>query len=308
MNIKSIITSQRVRHLLMKSFFWMPDYLMLSIQYYLISHRWPNLKSPQRFTEKIQWYKMNYRNPIILQCVDKFSVRKYVEDKLGNDNILNQLYQVCSSADEIDFSALPNQFVVKTTDGGNGDNVLIVRNKKELNIPKAIRLINSWRNKKYYVVSREWAYKGAKKSQIIVEKYLEDKNIANKTLVDYKFYCFSGMPYVCQIISDRFSNEHIDFYDMNWNRLSRVIGLNVNATNSPTEFHKPVNFEKMIEIAKLLSADFPFVRVDLYNINGRIYFGELTFYPASGYGSFKPDSFDFELGKLFVLTKKKVFF
>lgn len=303
MNIKSLIASQKVRHFLMKSCFWMPDNIMLSIQYYLISHRWPNLKSPKRFTEKIQYYKMYYRNPVMLQCVDKFAVRKYVADKMGNDDILNRLYQVCNSAGEIDFSTLPNQFVVKTTDGGNGDNVLIVKNKKDLDIPRTIRLINSWRNKKYYVVSREWAYKGASKSQIIVEKYLEDETVADKALIDYKFYCFSGEPYVCQIISDRFSNEHIDFYDMNWNRLHGVVGLNAKATNSPIEFQKPKNFERMIDVAKSLSADFPFVRVDLYNINGAIYFGELTFYPASGYGSFKPDSFDFELGKLFDLAK-----
>lgn len=281
----------------------MSDNLMLSIQYYLISHRWPNLKSPKRFTEKVQYYKMYYRNPVMLQCVDKFAVRKYVEEKMGNDAILNKLYQVCNSADEIDFSALPNKFVVKTTDGGNGDNVLIVKNKMDLDIPKTIRLINSWRNKKYYVVSREWAYKGARKSQIIVEKFLEDEVVPGNALVDYKFFCFSGEPYVCQIISDRFSNEHIDFYDMNWNRLIGLIGLNANATNSPSEFPKPKNFDKMIEAARKLSVDFPFVRVDLYNINGTIYFGELTFYPASGYGSFKPDSFDLELGKRFDLAK-----
>lgn len=303
MNIKSIIKSQKIRHFLMKSCSWMPDPLMLSIQYYLISHRWPNLRSPERFTEKIQYYKMNYRNPLMLQCVDKYAVREYVKNKMGNDNILNRLYQVCNSADEIDFSSLPDQFVVKTTDGGNGDNVLIVRNKNKLNIPEAIRRINSWRNKKYYVVSREWAYIGAKKSQIIVEKYLEEKNSSDATLKDYKFFCFSGQPYVCQIISDRFSNEHIDFYDMNWNRMEGFVGLNANATNSLIKLPKPKNFETMIEVSKVLSEDFPFVRVDLYNIDGDIYFGELTFYPASGYGSFRPDSFDFELGKLFDITK-----
>lgn len=281
----------------MKSFFWLPDYWMLTLQYYLISHRFPNLKSPQRFTEKIQYYKMYYRNPLMLRCVDKYAVRKYVQEKIGNDEILNKLYQVCDSADGIDFSSLPNQFVVKTTDGGNGDNVLIIRDKENINIPRIIRNINSWRNKKYYLVSREWAYRGAKKSQIIVEKYLENKD--SEVLIDYKFFCFSGEPYVCQIISDRFSNEHIDFYDMNWNKLAGVVGLNPKAVNSPIDFPKPKNFEKMIEISRLLSADFPFVRVDLYNIDGIIYFGELTFYPSSGYGFFKPDSFDFELGNLF---------
>lgn len=233
----------------------------------------------------------------MLQCVDKYTVRKYVENKMGNNEILNELYQVCNRAQEIDFSTLPNSFVVKTTDGGNGDNVLIVKDKNSLDIKTAVSKINSWRNKKYYILSREWAYKGAKKSQIIIEKYLEDKRY--ESLIDYKFFCFSGKPYVCQIISNRFSNEHIDFYDMEWNRIIGLIGLNAKATNSPIEFPKPKNFNQMIEIARKLSEDFPFVRVDLYNIDGKIYFGELTFYPASGYGSFRPDSFDYELGRLF---------
>ena len=300
MDIKSIISSQKVRHFLMKSFFWLPDRWMLAVQYWLISRRWPNLKSPKRFTEKVQWYKMNYRNPLMLRCVDKYTVRKYVEEKMGGSEILNDLYQVCDTAEEIDFSSLPNRFVVKTTDGGNGDNVLIVKDKSSLAIPEAVRRIDSWRNKKYYVVSREWAYKGARKSQIIVERYLEDTSGA---LTDYKFFCFSGKPYVCQIISDRFSGEHIDFYDMGWNRLVGLVGLNPQATNSPTDWPKPENFERMVEVAKVLSEDFPFVRVDLYNIGGKIYFGELTFYPASGYGSFRPDSFDFELGELFDISR-----
>lgn len=276
---------------------------MLALQYWLISHRWPDLKSPKRFTEKIQWYKIHYRNPLLLQCVDKYAVQKYVEKKMGGRTILNDLYQLCDTADKIDFTSLPDRFVIKTTDGGNGDNVLIVKDKKSLDIAKTIRKVNSWRNKKYYVVSREWAYKGAKKSQIIVERYLEDKGNAEGGLNDYKFFCFSGKPYVCQIISDRFSEEHIDFYDMDWNRLVGLVGLNPQATNSPKDWPKPKNFERMVEIARILSADFPFVRVDLYNIDGKIYFGELTFYPASGYGSFRPDSFDFELGEQFDITR-----
>lgn len=296
--IKKIIKCQKIRHLIMSLFFWLPDRLMLSIQYYLITNRWPNLNNPKRFTEKIQWYKMHYRNPEILQCVDKFLVREFVAKKMGNNNILNELYQICDTADEINFSALPDNFVIKTTDGGNGDCVMIVKDKRFLNIKDTIRQINQWRNRRYYILSREWAYIGAKKSQIVIEKYLDD-DTHKGGLVDYKFFCFSGNPYVCQIISDRFADEHIDFYDMNWNRLNGLIGLNPNASNFPAALPKPLNYEKMIDIAKKLSEDFPFVRVDLYNIKGNIYFGELTFYPSSGYGFFKPDSFDFELGNIF---------
>lgn len=137
-------------------------------------------------------------------------------------------------------------------------------------------------------------------------KYLIINNISNiYNLTDYKFFCFNGEPVICQVISERYSNEHIDFYDTNWKRLDGVVGLNPKATNSADGFPKPRNLDKMLEVARVLSQDFPFVRVDLYNVNGKIYFGELTFYPSSGYGCFNPDSFDFKLGELFKIAQIK---
>lgn len=136
-------------------------------------------------------------------------------------------------------------------------------------------------------------------------KYLIIKILNNFNLADYKFYCFNGQPVVCQLISDRFTEEHIDFYDLEWKRLDGVVGLNQKAKNSPHYHNKPKNLDQMIDLAKRLSEDFPYVRVDLYNINGEIYFGELTFYPGSGYGSFTPDSFDYKLGKLFSIMPER---
>lgn len=143
MNIKNIIRSQRVRHLLMKSCAWLPDRIMLPLQYYMLLHRWPDLKHPKRFTEWIQYYKMHYRNPDMLRCVDKYAVRSYVEEK-GCSRYLNELYQVCEDATEIDFDKLPQKFVIKTTNGGGGDNVLVVKDKDSLDIGATIQKVNSW--------------------------------------------------------------------------------------------------------------------------------------------------------------------
>lgn len=289
----------------MKSCAWLPDRIMLSLQYYILMHRWPDLKNPKRFTEWIQYYKMHYRNPDMLRCVDKYEVRSYVEEK-GCGEYLNELYQICDDASEIDFEKLPQKFVIKTTNGGNGDNVLVVKDKNSLDINATIHKVNSWLKKNYSNTSREWAYSGASNNpRIIVEKFLENSDTNDGSLIDYKFFCFNGEPFICQVISERYSDEHIDFYNTEWKRLDGIVGLNPKATNSADGFPKPKNLDKMLDTARSLSQDFPFVRVDLYNVNGKIYFGELTFYPSSGYGIFNPDSFDFKLGELFKIAQIK---
>lgn len=299
MQIKKLIKSQRLRHYLMKCGFWLPDIIMLSIQYRLTyNKRWPNLRHPERFTEWIQYYKMHYRNPVILQCVDKFRVREYVRDKIGEEYLV-PLYAVTTNASSIDFDTLPTKFVIKTTDGGSGDNVLIVKDKSSLNISDTIKHIDSWRGKKYYIISREWAYRGAKSSQIIVEKLLESDANADGSIDDYKFLCFDGKFRYLWIDKDRYSNHHRGFWDEHLNFMPEVV------SDHPTFSIPPVlpdNIADMISVAEKLAADFPFVRVDLYNISGKIIFGELTFYPWSGYVRFTPDSFDFTLGNLFKET------
>ncbi|MGI6220132.1 MAG: ATP-grasp fold amidoligase family protein [Bacteroidaceae bacterium] len=270
---------------------------MIPLQYRIHTGRWLHSKNPQRFTEKLQIYKLHYHNPLMLRCTDKYEVRYVISEK-GMQDILIPLVGIYDSPSAIDFNALPMQFVAKTTDGGGGNQVLVCRNKKLLSQIEFNSKIKRWMAQpKSKPAGREWAYENDYPRKIIIEQLINDET--HLDLIDYKFFCFSGEPYICQVISNRSSNEQIDFYDMKWNRLVGVIGLNSQAKNSPTEFDKPINYTKMKEIAQILSSDFPFVRVDLYNVKGKIYFGELTFYPASGYGTFIPDSFDYKLGRLF---------
>lgn len=210
--------------------------------------------------------------------------------------ILNKLYQICNSAEEINFDKLPEKFVIKTTDGGNGDNVMIVRSKKELNVDLTIKAINSWQNKKYYLLSREWAYIGAKNSRIIIEELLEDPDSNSGSVDDYKFLCFGGKFKYLWIDNGRFYNHRRGFWDKELNFMPNVVSEHPTFDIPP---QLPDNIHKMVEIAEFLATEFPFVRVDLYNIQGKIIFGEMTFYPWSGNVRFTPDEFDFTLGKEF---------
>ena len=297
MNYKRIFASRELRFRILYFLRFIPDYIMLRLQYRLKMGFWPDFKHPKRFTEKLQIYKMKYRNPLMPICVDKYRVREYVKSK-GLDSILNELYGVYDRAEDIPFDKLPTEYVIKTTDGSGGNNILLVRNASELNIAHMINTVNSWLGVKDINAGREWAYTINDKSRIIVEALINSKT----DLLDYKFFCFSGHVYICQIISNRFTNESIDFYDLNWKHRDGLVGfleLNSEVGNSPIGIPCPSNLTQMIRIAETLSANFPFVRVDLYNVEGRIYFGELTFYPASGYGHFTQDDFDYELGALF---------
>jgi hypothetical protein len=294
---------KRIKYSIAKRLFFIPDALMLSLQYRLKTGRKLNLKDPERFTEKLQYYKMHYRNPDMTRCVDKYDVRSFVKERLGTDKYLNTLFQVCHKADEINFDALPDKFVIKTTDGGDGANVMVCADKSKLDVNETIKTVNSWRNKRYDRVSREWAYKGAKDSRVIVEKYLEDDGNADGSIDDYKFLCYDGKFRFLWVDKDRFSGHKRGFWDENLNFLEGVY------SDWPT-FGKggiplPENIQEMIALSEKLAAGFPFARIDWYNIKGKITFGEITFYPWSGNVVYTPDSFDFELGKFFNVNWKK---
>ena len=293
MNYKKIIHSQKMRFRILHLFDWLTDSVMLRLQYRIKMGFWPDFKHPKRYTEKLQLYKMRYRNPIMAQCVDKYEVRKYVENK-GLGYILNELYGIYESFDEIDFNSLPDKFVIKATTGGGGFNVIIVKDKKSCNREELKSKVISWEPHKKGAVSfgREWAYSGVGKTRIIIEQYLEDPQ--GQGLTDYKFFCFNGEPYCVQVDTGRFDGHRQNYYDMQWQ------SIGVHCTYPEGELQQvPLNFEQMKQVAAQLSEDFPFVRVDLYNVKGQIFFGELTFYPSSGYGKFHPDSFDNQLGRCF---------
>ena len=294
MDYKKLLRSQKVRFLILKFLSFVPDSVMLKLQYRIKMGFGLNLKDPKRFTEKLQWYKIHYRNPLMGKCVDKYEVRKYIESR-GLENTLNKLYCVCSDPEEIDFSALPERFVIKTTDGGGGENIFICRDKSALDVEALKLKLRTWKDKKNVNPGREWAYTLIEESRYIVEEYLENEENPEAGISDYKFFCFNGKPYCIAYDVDRYIGHKRNFYDTQWN--------NLHVTTDCDTFDdglalRPEGLEDMLEVAEILSKDFPFVRVDLYFIKGKVYFGELTFYPWSGYVKFKPEDFDYKLGNL----------
>lgn len=291
MNYKNIFTSRELRFAILKNLYWIPDNIMLRLQYRLKMGFWPDFKHPKRFTEKLQIYKMRYRNPLMPICVDKYKVREYVKSK-GLEFILNELYGVYDRAEDIPFDKLPNEYVIKTTDGSGGNNILLVRNGSDLNITHTINTVNSWLGVKDINAGREWAYTGIKRSRIVIEKLLKVEQ--GKDIDDYKFFCFGGKVYCIQVDRGRYTYHERNLYTRDW-KLIPVVCSYPNALPLP----EPLSLQVMIQYAEILSSDFPFVRVDLYDVNDTVYFGELTFYPGSGYEGYIPDEFDYELGALF---------
>ncbi len=292
---KKIIPSKNLRFKILNILSFIPDKMMLRIQYFIKLKRWLNLKNPKRYTEKIQWYKLYYRNPLMVKCVDKYEVREYVKEK-GLEHILNTLYGVYDSFDEIDFDALPDKFIIKANNG-SGTNY-ICKDKGNLDIEKLRIEFKDFFMQAGASAGREWAYDDVN-PKIIVEKLLEVDESGD--LPDYKFFCFNGKVF-CSYMMENYTMNHDDgvmgFLDKDFNLMS---AHRVDFAKMKSQPEKPLNYEKMVEYAEVLSEPFPHVRVDFYNIGGEIVFGELTFFNASGYTMFEPDSFDFELGAPFIL-------
>ncbi len=298
MNYKKIIKSQNLRFKILNCFGWIPDKMMIKIQYRIKTGRKLNLNKPKRFTEKIQWYKLYYRNPLMHKCVDKYDVREYVKSK-GLNKILNEMYGIYDKPEDIDYDKLPNKFVIKTTAGSGGQNVFVCHNKEKLDKKEILQKLKYWQKlnpKKHF--GREWAYQGLK-NRIIVEKYIESDS---NGLVDYKFFCFNGEAKIFKIDFDRFVEHHANYYDLNGNILP------FGEKNYPPKYDKqinmPVNLKEMIKYANLLSKNIPFVRIDFYEINKKLYFGEITFYPASGLCEFTDYGWDLKLGNWIMFPKE----
>jgi hypothetical protein len=295
MNYKKIIKSQELRFKILGLLDFLPDKTMIKIQYRIKTGRKLNLKKPKRFTEKLQWYKLFYRDPLMTQCADKFNVRKYIAGK-GYDDILIPLYGVYENADEIGFKELPNEFVLKTTNGSHTN--IICKDKRKLDIGKTIKTLNSWVKDRPIKLGREWAYYDIK-PKIICEQLLKDDSNEFDGINDYKFICFNGKAQYVWIDVNRYVNHRRNFYDTEWN----YIDVSTDVQNYGDTIPKPAGLNEMVSIANDLAKDFPHVRVDLYWLNNKVYFGELTFYLLSGYEDFEPEKFDFLLGEQFKLPE-----
>ena len=297
---KRIIKSRNVRVKIMRLLSFIPDKTMIKIQYRIKTGRKLNLKNPKRYSEKLQLYKLNYRDPLMQMCVDKYEVREYVK-KCGYNEILNPLIGIYSRPEDINFEALPDKFVIKDTLGGGGNEVIICTDKNSFDIESAKKELLKWiKNKKGKNAGREWVYdKG--KSRIIIEEYIQS-DFDNGGLIDYKFFCFDGKVYYVYGMAGRNLGQkvQIGIFDRDFNLLPYQ---RLGEEKLSVDIEKPVNYDEMIKCAEVLSKKFPHARIDLYNQNGKIIFGEITFFNASGYMSFKPDEFDFILGEKFNIDK-----
>lgn len=298
MNYKRIIKSRSLRFAILRALEWIPDSIMVRMQYRIKMGFWPDMKHPRRFTEKLQLYKLCYHNPVMSQCVDKYEVRKFVESK-GLGHILNELYGIYNHFDDIDFETLPDSFVIKSTTGGGGLNVIIVNDKHSCDIDDIRRQVNSWYVHKqgFKNMGREWAYIDMPQTRIIIEKLLQDNTIESNTgLSDYKMMFFNGKFKLLWIDKDRYTNHHRGFWNERLEFMSDIYSDH-DTFSTPPEL--PDNIMEMVSMGEKLAEDFPYARIDLYNVEGKVVFGEITFYPWSGYVKFHPDEFDFQLGEYF---------
>lgn len=248
-----------------------------------------DLDNPQTFNEKLQWLKLHDRNPLYTTLVDKYAVRAYIKEKLGEEYLIPLVGGPYASADEIDFDQLPDQFVLKCTH--DSASVTICRDRETFDIAAAKEKLNKALKVNYYYAGREWPYKNVK-PQIIAEKYMADES--GVELKDYKIFNFAGKPKIIQVDYDRFVNHKRNLYTTDWEYIEAVIQY---PTDSNHMIRKPEALDEMLALAGRLSAGMPHVRTDFYCIDRRVYFGEFTFYPGCGLEEFRPDSWDVELGK-----------
>ena len=277
---------------------FLSDKNYLKLMYWVKLDKKLNLNNPKTYNEKLQWLKLYNRNPIYTKLVDKYEVKELVAKEIGDQYIIPTL-GVWDKFDEIDFDSLPNKFVLKCTHDSGG--IVICKNKETFDFKAAKRKINkSLKTNYFYTGGREWPYKNVK-PRIIAEEYMEDT--VDKELRDYKFFCFDGKVKMLFIASNRQGkgDTYFDFYDDELNHLPFTNGH----PNSPQDIKVPNTYDKMKKLAEILSKNMPHVKVDFYNVNGKIYFGEMTFYHWSGIVPFEPDEWDYKIGEWLKLPNMK---
>lgn len=273
----------------------MPDDLYLKKIYRARLSKEPDLESPKSLNEKLQWLKLHDRNPAYHQMADKAEVKSYVAEKIGDEYIIPTL-GVYDCFDAIDFSVLPDKFVLKCTHDSGG--IVICRDKSLFEKKRAEKLMNRFLKRDYYSYWREWPYKDLP-HRIIAEKYIETDE---GDLIDYKIHCFNGEPRIILVCQDRFTKSGLkeDFFNEHWEHLDvRRPGH----PNSMKEIERPAQLERMLGLARALSKDIPFARIDLYLVKDRILFSEITFFPAGGLIPFIPDEWDMIFGDMLDISK-----
>ncbi|MDE6155565.1 MAG: glycosyl transferase [Eubacterium sp.] len=276
----------------------MSDEKYLKLRYKCILGKKLNLNNPITYNEKLQWLKLYDRKSEYTKMVDKYEVKKYVSDIIGDEHIIPTL-GVWDNADDINFDALPNEFVLKCTHDSGG--IVICNDKSQLDIQNTKTILNHFLNRNFYSLHREWPYKNVK-PRIIAEKYMVDES--GYELKDYKFFCFDGKVNAMFIATDRNEKTEtcFDFFDRDFNHMPVINGH----PNTKKTLIKPQGFEKMIELAEKLSIGIPQVRIDFYDINGKVYFGEMTFFHWSGLKKFEPEKYDKIFGDWIALPNKTV--
>lgn len=290
-NVPNYFYMKRINNFLAIILSVLPDKLFSQITFLSKHKRLPDLKNKIYFNEKLLYLKLNDRNKSYQQIVDKYQVRDYIIKKIGKEYLI-PLVGVYDAPKTIDYSTLPNKFVIKITNGSQ--NNIVCTNKEQLDWKRTVKKINRWLKKNYYKRTREWPYKGVK-NKILIEQFISDRN---GQLNDYKFWCFAGIPKFVQIDMDRFNNHKRDFYDIDF---EKKLPFKITYPTSNSKFSKPRNYGEMLGIVETLAKDFKFVRVDLYNLDGKIYFGELTFYPGNCNEPITPIKFEKSIGELLKL-------
>lgn len=271
-----------------------PDEAYLRIIYKGYMNKPLDLENPNTFNEKLQWLKLHDRKSEYTTMVDKYLAKEYVGAKIGKEYII-PTYGVWDSFEDIDFQKLPEQFVLKCTHDSGG--IVICYDKSKLDFSATKKKLNKSLKKKFYYQGREWPYLGIK-GRIIAERYINDGS--ENGVQDYKIHCFNGEPRLILVCGNRFSNTGLteDFFDINWNHLNIK---RPNHENSNCEIECPSKLDEMLELARNLSKGIPFVRIDFYEIKGKVLFGEITFFPQCGLGRFVPDEWDKVLGEWITL-------
>lgn len=258
-----------------------------------------DLKHPRTFSEKLQWLKLYNRRPEYSKMVDKYAAKDYVAGIIGEDYVIPTL-GVWDTPEDIEWDRLPERFVLKTTHGGGSDGVILVKDKNKVDKNAVNNQLYLSLRQDIAKYSCEWPYKNVPR-RIIAEQYISPTE--GMDLPDYKWYCFDGEPRYCQVIQGRHSHETIDFFDTDWNH-QEFIGLIPAASPAASPPMRPKNLEIQISIARKLSEGMPFSRIDLYEVNDKEYFGEITLYPASGFGEFKPEQYNEIMGEMIKLPER----